>query len=227
MSRTALGRVGLGVGFFIVLLFAVRPESAHACTGDPPDPAQAVLIVEGWVARATLRPDLPSGFPVEPAASTGRGGDPFVPVEIVLRVEHTLKGSAPNALTFFDTASVPREPLPDGSRRFGGNSCLALLTADPTGKYAVLLFFQGADGRLFAYKGLGSAFGAGPEAPGIERVRQYALERLLPSALPRTGAGATGPTAPHWPGRAVAIAALALAGAPLAGGAIFTHRRTR
>ncbi len=82
-----------------------------------------------------------------------------------------------------------REPRPDGSRQYGDNNCFAILDADPTGQYALLVLFRRDDGRLFALKGPGAAFGAGPDAPRIRQARQYVTERLRPSALPNTGAG--------------------------------------
>ncbi len=73
-------RLGFVAGLLVLFLFAGVPRTALACTGDaPPDPNEAVLIVEGWVERATPRPDLPSGLPSLPGKGGAGGGDPYVP----------------------------------------------------------------------------------------------------------------------------------------------------
>ncbi len=220
-------RTGIVAGLLILFLFAGAPHTVRACTGDaPPDPNEAVLIVEGWVERAALRPDLPSGFPALPTKGSG-GGDPYVPVEITLRVERVLKGDAPSPFTFVEAGSVRREPLPDGSRRYGDNNCFAILNADPTGQYALLVLFRRDDGRLFALKGVGTAFGDGPDATRVQHVRHYVVGRLQPSALPNTGAGGAGEAnvtvlAPH--GMLTAGAVLLVTGVLLAGGQRLSRR---
>lgn len=173
-----LGRAGLAIGFVAALLTAT-PLVARACSGEEPyDPNRAVAIAEGWVTGVRLRPDLAS-----------RADGP-VPTEVTLRVARVMWGGAPDTIVFVDYGSAYR--MPDGTTRFaGGAGACGILDDDPSGKYALLVFSQGRDGRLAVHRIQGAAFGDGPNAPQVEQFRQYLTVRLRPRAMPRAGEGAT------------------------------------
>ena len=171
---TFTGRALVALGLLIILILASPPQAVYACSGEPPDPKEAAAIAEGWVERVTLRPDLPSI-------------SDFIPVEVTLRVERFLHGSAPNPLTFVDPRSAVQRP--GGSIIWAGASgACGILDADPTGQYALIVFGRGRDGELTVHRIAGAAFDRGPDAPRIERFRQYLTARLLP-APPNAGAG--------------------------------------
>lgn len=171
---TLTGRVLIVLGLLIVLAFTGTPQSAYACSGEPLDPNDATAIAEGWVERVTLRPDL-SAPP-----------DAFTPVEVTLRVERFLKGSAPNQLIFVDPRTALQ--LPDGRILWGSGGACGILNADPIGQYALIVFGQDTDGRLTVNVLYGAAFGAGPDDPQVQGLRQRINARLLPG-LPNTGGG--------------------------------------
>ena len=140
------------------------------------------MIAEGWVDRVTLRPDLPG-------ASTA-----YTPVEITLRVERLLKGSAPNPLTFVDPRSAVQ--LPDGTVLWGGASgACGILDADPTGQYALIVFRRDTESRLTVNRIDGASFGNGPDALRVRELRQRITAQLRPG-LPNTGRGGARVDAP-------------------------------
>ena len=193
MAATYFRLVAL-LGTVALALIGV-PRLAYACSGAPFDPNNAAVIAEGWVQQVTLRPDLPSRFPIDPGDSKA-SGDPFVPVEVVLRIERFLKGSASNPVTFFDARSVYRaldgSPVRqfDGSVLFaGGSGACGILDADPSGQYALIVFGRDADGRLTVHRLYRAAFDDGPDGLRIQLLRQYLTQRLRPEALPHAGEG--------------------------------------
>lgn len=115
-------RLGIATGILAMLTLVPVPRSAYACSGEPLDPNEAAVIAEDWVERATLRPDLPITVTT------------FTPVEVTLRVERFLKGSAPNPLTFVDPRTAWQRP--DGTVLWGSGGACGILNADPTGQYA-------------------------------------------------------------------------------------------
>jgi len=164
----------------LLLGFVAVPQVAYACSDDPADPFNpntAAFIAEGWVERATLRPDL---------ADYAN----YTPVEVVMRVERTLKGSAPERVTFVDYGSAWQRP--DGSVHWGAGGTCGILEADPTGKYALIVFGRWPDGRLLVNKIFGATFGGGPDDPQVEQLRQRLFLRLQPGTMPRAGDGAVG-----------------------------------
>jgi hypothetical protein len=190
--------VAFGLCALIALVVADEPPAAYACSGEPLDPNQATVIAEGWVERVSPRADLPSGFPVDPK-NPKLSADPFVPVEVSLRVERFLKGGAPSPLTFVDPRSVPRAQdgsalrRPDGAIQFAGASgACGILDGDPTGKYALIVFTQGTDSRLAVNQTYGAAFDVGPDGPRVRALREHVLQRLRPTILPRAGEGGSG-----------------------------------
>lgn len=198
-------------GLLSLLVFGVTPERAAACSGDPGnpfDPNTAALIAEGWVERVTLRPDL-----AEPGYS-------YTPVEVSLRLTRTLKGSAGDTVSFVDYGTAWRRP--DGSVLWGSGGACGIMEADPSGRYALIVFMRSADGRLVVNKIFGAAFGSGPDDPGVQQLRQRLLDRLRPSAMPRTGTGDVAL-------RALDLGGLVAGGAVLAVAALamFSSRYTR
>ena len=158
---------------------------AYACSGDEESWRQMVLkapiIAEGWVDKITLRPDLPNS--------------PYIPVEVSLQVERLVKGSAPPHIVFIDSASVlpgqGGQPLrrPDGTLQFnGGAGACGILDEDVTGKYALIVFLEG-NGQTLRVNRLAAAFGDGPQADAIIRLRQAVLAVGQPISLPSTGDG--------------------------------------
>jgi hypothetical protein len=180
--RTLAGVVS---SFLVALGLAmpVPPSPAYACSGPPLDPHEATAIVEGWVERVTLRPDLPSGI-----TSARGGGDPFVPVELVLRVQRVLKGDpqgqVPVRLSAIDATSVYRDlaPGPDGRVWFtGSGGACGALDADVTGAYALLVLLRDGFGQLRIHSRAGAAFAGGSDAshaPAIEALRQRVAQGL-------------------------------------------------
>lgn len=164
----------------MALMLTSLPLPAYACSGDPFDPNDATVIAEGWVEQATLRPDLPSGIQgASNPKDSAEPFDPYVPVEVTLGVEKFHKGAGPNPLVFSDVRSVPRQA--DGSVIFAGNGGFCgILDADPAGKYALIVFVRGNDGRLLVNRIYGAAFGDSPESPQVQAFRQYIAQRLKP-----------------------------------------------
>lgn len=175
----------------LLLLTAGRAGIVHACTGDLDELAVAA-VVEGWVEGITFRPDLSSGTYDDPAA------DPFLPVAVSLRVAQFLMGGGGTPLTFFDFTSVSRAAprRPDGSLGVAPANACGVLDADPTGQYALLILARDGVGRLYATLPLGAAFGPGPGAPDVQRLRLALRDRyrLPASGRPHGGAGAL----PSW-----------------------------
>jgi hypothetical protein len=165
----AAGRAGVVVGALLALLLIAPPRVAHACSGgEPYDPNEAAAIVEGRVEGVRLRPEL------------GYAGWRPMPVEVTLRVARVIWGAAPGTITFIDYSGASR--LPDGSIQFGsgGNTC-SILDADPTGKYALIVLRRDSEGRLAAHKIQGAAFGDGPDASDVRRLRQRITGQLRPT----------------------------------------------
>lgn len=180
MPRALIRRAALVVLPVVIALIAA-PRAVFACSGDPFDPNRADAIVEGWVERMTLRRDLrpPNASPKDPV---------LIPAEVTLRVTRVLKGAAATTLTFIDWGSVA--PGNNGDVRFmaGGGPC-GILGADPTGKYALIVFTRDAAGAWRVSAIQGAAFGAGPDALDIARLRAHLVGQLQPRAMPNVGAG--------------------------------------
>jgi hypothetical protein len=185
--RTLAWRALVTLGLLIALTFAAAPRTAYACSGEPPDPNDAALIAEGRVERVTLRPDL------APGAERGA----FTPVEVTLNVEHFLKGDEQSPLAFVEPRSAVLRP--DGSIIWAGASgACGILDADPTGRYALIVFGRGRAGELTVNRIAGAVFGDGPDDPRVQHFRQYLTSRLSP-----TGERATATPAP--PARTLTI----------------------
>jgi hypothetical protein len=177
------GRRLLTVAGLVAALMLAAPLVAAACSGDY-DVNTAPLIAEGRVEKVTPRPDLaiPSTLP--------KGPSPFIPVEVVMRVERVHRGTASGTITFVDHASLIA--LPDGSTQYaGGAGACGILDRDPTGQYALIVFTGRDDAdRWQVNRVAGAAFASGPDAAPIPQVRQSILGRLKPPGLPNTGGGA-------------------------------------
>jgi hypothetical protein len=219
-SRTPLivGRrwVTVAVAAMVALVLTNVPRTAHACSGSPFDVNDvAVVVAEGWVDRITFRPDLSSGV------ESDRSADPFMPVEISLRVTRWLRGGRESTLIFFDFTSVSRSTprLPDGSLGLASANACGILTGDPTGMYALVVLARDSAGRLFGFLPYGAAFGDGPGDAEVHRLRQYLNGQLRPSALARAGKSAVSLVVP------ALGSALAGIGALLVGGPLVRRRR--
>ncbi len=217
-------RLGVAIGLLVgcLSLVAGSPRAAYACSGGEPfDPNRASLIAEGRVERVTLRQDLRP--PATPGAKGG-GISPFTPVEVSMRVERTLKGQTAGRVTFIERSSV--EILPDGRVIYAGASgACGILDADPTGKYALIVFTANPQGQLAVHRLQGAAFGDGPDDLRIARSRQYIGSRLTPG-LPSTGAGGAGATAPRrgWHDELATTAILVTAAGLLVAGGRYRHK---
>ncbi len=222
VARRLIVALGLVIG--CAALFAAAPRTAYACSGTEPfDFNRATLIAEGVIERVTFRPDLrPSATP----GARGGEGSPFTPVEVSMRVERTIKGTAAgDRATFIEPRSVMI--LPDGRVVYAGASgACGILDADPAGKYALIVFTTDREGRLSVHRLQGAAFGDGPDDPRIGRFRDYILARLTLPGLPNTGAGGGGVVAPGlaWHGVAAATGVLLVAGVLLAVGLRYRHK---
>ena len=208
--------VALGLLLGCAALFAAAPRTAYACSGTEPfDFNQATLIAEGVIERVTFRPDLRP--PATPGARGGEGS-PFTPVEVSLRVERTIKGTATgDRVTFIEPRSVMI--LPDGRVVYAGASgACGILDADPAGKYALIVFTTDREGRLTVHRLQGAAFGDGPADPRIVRFRDYILARLTLPGLPNTGAGGADAVVPgsEWNAGAALAGVVVMAGVLLA-----------
>lgn len=205
LIKTWLSRVAIAMVAALPALLST-PTDVLACSGDPFDPKRADAIVEGWVTRFTLRRDLmpPTSSPKD---------SPLIPAEVTLRVEQVLLGDPPPTIVFSDRGSVA--PGPNGEVRYiaGGGPC-GILRADPTGKYALIVFTRDAAGAWQVHAIQGAAFGTGPDAPGVARFRDYLRDQLRPTAMPAVGdGGAVG--APRGSRPAAIVPLLGMTGAAL------------
>lgn len=173
----------------MLALVALTTASApsFACGSSPlldGDIGAATVIVEGRVESATGRPELFSGR-TGPKSGTL---DPFIPVELSVRVARPLKGTVTDPFVFFSRADrpldggVPREA--DGSIRFVAGTGCAWPDKDPTGAYTLLLLANGYGNRLVPLRSSGTF--AGPDDPALVARRGAILARLPEDISART-----------------------------------------
>ena len=202
-----MGRV-LGVLLAVVVLTGLQPflgplnTTAHACSDPGPLP-QDPVVVEGWVERLTLRPDITN----ELGASPMWPNDTYVniAVEVTLREARVLYGRLPQPVTFFDPTSVYRaRPYePDGTVAFvGGGGACGTLDQDETGRYAIAVLQRNPSG-LHTVRRTRVEYLEGPFTERAVRLREARLRWIV--TLPVAGDAAAAGVA------RVAMAMLALA----------------
>jgi hypothetical protein len=155
-----------------------------ACSGKPYDPAQADVIAEGWIDRIDIRPEpLPHG--------------PFRTVQMTMRVVQAWKGTAPASIVFSDSSSyIPDRSGGAAGEFVGSTGACGMLDADPTGRYALVVFEQ-RDGKLATSIFMGAVFGDGPDDPGITRLRAHLDTRLGAVSQARITPASVEPASPE------------------------------
>ena len=169
----------VGARFLIVVLVAVPAvlvamasvpvRTAYACSVGPDwDPVmQSDVIVVGRLTSWREAPEYRTApFPQE------KGAWPFMPVEVTMRVDQSLKGDVPSTLRFVDAGSLSTHDLP--RRWIGSGGSCGTFNEEPAGLYVVLGLRRHEDGSLRS--SLPLRFFMGPEM--TQEGREQVARRL-------------------------------------------------
>ncbi len=204
---------------------SLAPTPAYACSAGPDfDPvASSVVIVEGRILGYEVAPGA-----ALPGSEEARAGSAHVPAQFEMTVERILKGDVSDpTFEFVDAASLSHALDEQGRHQWwGSGGACGAFDSDPTGRYAILGFWQDLEGVL--HSSIFQVFYIGDDADG--KVYDIALQRMaswpgaaaVPALGSGPGAGETGST------QAITVAAvLAAIGATLLGLGILSRVRFR
>jgi hypothetical protein len=159
---------------------ALATRAALACsTGPDFNPVrESDLIVEGRIAGYEATSDVAEYN--------------FLPVEVSVVIERTLKGNASGTIAIVDDSSLaaPRPGLTESPRWEGSSGACGAFDLDPTGKWIVMGLSIAEDGTYSSSRILTFYLGNGPTGEEY----QQALSRLASfeeaAGLPVTGSAA-------------------------------------
>lgn len=165
---------------------AAPVRSVYACSAGPDwNPVEESEIIVSGVILGWEKADV-AGFPEDAHVR---------PIRVELAVEESLKGEAPERLSFIDGGSLANLPESEGQMWWGSSGACGSFDADPTGMYVFMGLSHDDEGRWRSgrlttfYVGERSEFAGFRQERTAEILGSFGLQRL-----PSAGDGTLAPT---------------------------------